>query len=123
MNANRARLFAVAFLLVTWAAIASGMAEDSPPRNSDYDYDPPVPGSYNLPVIKIAADGALVESTGKGVNLRDLTQGESQSWDLFTRAAPHRKRAPTPRMCWWDSGGNGQGQGARYENAAGELEL
>ena len=45
------------------------------PRDSDYDYDPPVPGSYSLPVVKAAADGALLDSNNKAVNLRDLTHG------------------------------------------------
>jgi cytochrome oxidase Cu insertion factor (SCO1/SenC/PrrC family) len=37
------------------------------------DYDAPTPGTYELPVIKPAADGALLDSAGKPVNLRDLT--------------------------------------------------
>src|SRR5205807_7923128 len=45
------------------------------PRDSDYDYDPPAPGSYSLPVVKAAADGALLDSNGAPVNLRDLTHG------------------------------------------------
>src|ERR1700732_4170871 len=32
------------------------------PRDSDHDYDPPTPGSYALPVVKVAADGALLNS-------------------------------------------------------------
>jgi len=45
------------------------------PRDSDYDYEPPVPGSYSLPVVKAAADGAIFDSNGKSLNLRDLTRG------------------------------------------------
>jgi cytochrome oxidase Cu insertion factor (SCO1/SenC/PrrC family) len=45
------------------------------PRDSDYDYEPPVPGSYSLPVVKAAADGAIFDSNGKSLNLRDLTHG------------------------------------------------
>lgn len=44
-------------------------------RDSDYDYDPPVPGSYSLPVVKPSADGALLDSNNKAVSLRDLTHG------------------------------------------------
>lgn len=39
------------------------------------DYDAPTPGTYELPVIKPAADGALLDASGKPVNLRNLTRG------------------------------------------------
>ena len=45
------------------------------PRDSDYDYEPPAPGSYRLPVVKPAGDGALLDSTGKALNLRELIRG------------------------------------------------
>jgi cytochrome oxidase Cu insertion factor (SCO1/SenC/PrrC family) len=41
----------------------------------DFEYDAPEPGTYALPVIGTAADGALLDSTGKPVNLRHLTRG------------------------------------------------
>src|SRR5688572_10512527 len=44
------------------------------PRDPDYDYDPPAPGTYTLPVVKPAAAGALLDSRGKATNLRDLTR-------------------------------------------------
>jgi cytochrome oxidase Cu insertion factor (SCO1/SenC/PrrC family) len=58
------------------------------PRDSDYDYDPPVPGSYSLPVVKAAADGALLDSAGKSLNLRDLTHGRITVMSfIYTRCA------------------------------------
>lgn len=39
------------------------------------DYEAPRPGSYDLPVIKLAADGALLDSDGKIVSLGELTRG------------------------------------------------
>ncbi len=58
------------------------------PRDSDYDYDPPVPGSYNLPVVKAAADGAIFDSNGKPLNLRDLTHGRITVLSfIYTRCA------------------------------------
>ena len=58
------------------------------PRDSDYDYDPPVPGSYSLPVVKAAADGAIFDSNGKPLNLRDLTQGRITILSfIYTRCA------------------------------------
>jgi protein SCO1/2 len=63
-------------------------AESVPPRDSDYDYDPPVPGSYSLPVVKAAADGALLDSGGKSLNLRDLTHGRITVLSfIYTRCA------------------------------------
>ena len=70
------------------AAIASVSADNVPPRDSDYDYDPPVPGSYSLPVVKAAADGALLDSDGKSLNLRDLTHGRITVLSfIYTRCA------------------------------------
>jgi len=58
------------------------------PRDSDYDYDPPVPGSYRLPVVRTAVDGAIFDSNGKPLNLRDLTQGRITILSfIYTRCA------------------------------------
>jgi cytochrome oxidase Cu insertion factor (SCO1/SenC/PrrC family) len=58
------------------------------PRDPDYDYDPPVPGTYNLPVIKPAGDGALLDSTSKSTPLRDLTHGRITVLSfIYTRCA------------------------------------
>ncbi|HEX3619932.1 MAG TPA: SCO family protein [Candidatus Udaeobacter sp.] len=58
------------------------------PRDSDYDYVPPVPGSYSLPVVKTAADGAIFDSNGKPLNLRDLTHGRITVLSfIYTRCA------------------------------------
>ena len=72
---------------------SSPRSRQSPPatifrRDSDYDYDPPAPGSYTLPVIKPAADGALLDSDGKPINLRDLTHGRITVLSfIYTRCA------------------------------------
>ena len=59
-----------------------------PPRDSDYDYDPPTPGSYTLPIVKAAADGALLDTNGKPVSLRDLTRGRITVLSfIYTRCA------------------------------------
>ena len=58
------------------------------PRDTDYDYEPPVPGSYSLPVVKAAADGAIFDSKGKPLNLRDLTHGRITVLSfIYTRCA------------------------------------
>lgn len=59
-----------------------------PPRDSDYDYDPPVPGSYSLPVVKAAGNGALLDSTGTSLKLHDLTHGRVTVLSfIYTRCA------------------------------------
>jgi cytochrome oxidase Cu insertion factor (SCO1/SenC/PrrC family) len=60
-------------------------------RNSDYDYDAPEPGTYTLPVIKPAADGALVDSEGNPVRLAELTRGRITVMSfIYTRCAAAR---------------------------------
>ena len=66
---------------------AAALASDNA-RTSDYDYDAPVPGSYTLPVIKPAADGALLDSAGKAVRLSELTRGHVTVMSfIYTRCA------------------------------------
>jgi protein SCO1 len=79
---NLLRLFLVA------GAITTVEASDQLSRDSDHDYDAPAPGSYNLPVVKIAADGALIDSGGKSVNLRELVRGRVTVLSfIYTRCA------------------------------------
>lgn len=44
-------------------------------RSDDYDYDPPEPGSYRLPVIKPAGDGAALDTGGRPLRLHEAMQG------------------------------------------------
>jgi protein SCO1/2 len=70
-------------LLITTIAFAADLT-----RDSDHDYDPPAPGSYTLPVVKNAADGALLDTDGKNINLRDLTHGRITVMSfIYTRCA------------------------------------
>lgn len=70
-------------LMFSSAAFAADL-----PRDPDYDYNPPAPGAYSLPIIKPAADGALLESTGKPTTLRDLTHGRITVLSfIYTRCA------------------------------------
>jgi protein SCO1 len=73
-------------------------AGDVRPRDTEYDYDPPVPGSYTLPVVKVAPDGALLDSEGKSLNLRDLTHGRITVLSfIYTRCA-------APKACPYATG-------------------
>jgi protein SCO1 len=67
-------------------------------HDRDFDYDPPVPGSYTLPVIKEAPDGAIIDSAGKASNLRDLTHGHITVLSfIYTRCA-------APKACPYATG-------------------
>src|SRR6266436_1800471 len=84
---NFDRPFIVAFTLFLPVLAAISFAAESP-RDSDYDYDPPAAGSYSLPVIKPAADGALLDSDNKAIKLRDLTHGRVTVLSfIYTRCA------------------------------------
>jgi cytochrome oxidase Cu insertion factor (SCO1/SenC/PrrC family) len=58
------------------------------PRTPAYDYEPPRPGSYALPVIKAAADGDVLDHTGRELHLRDLARGRVTVMSfIYTRCA------------------------------------
>ena len=84
MNPSRIGLLTLAYGIAT---VRLTSAAESP-RDSDYDYDPPTAGSYSLPVIKPAADGALLDSDNKAIKLRDLTHGRVTVLSfIYTRCA------------------------------------
>jgi cytochrome oxidase Cu insertion factor (SCO1/SenC/PrrC family) len=67
-------------------ALASGALAAE--RTPDHDYDVPEPGTYALPVIQAAADGALLDAQGRPVRLRELTRGRITVLSfLYTRCA------------------------------------
>jgi cytochrome oxidase Cu insertion factor (SCO1/SenC/PrrC family) len=77
----------LATLLAIAAISAAAHAADNA-RTADHDYDAPAPGTYTLPVIKPAADGTLLDSTGKPVHLADLTRGRITVMSfIYTRCA------------------------------------
>lgn len=63
-------------------------------RDSDYDYDPPAPGSYSLPVIKAASDGVLLDSSGTSIRLRELTRGRITVLSFFYTRCNAAKACP-----------------------------
>ena len=88
----RAILF-LALLLALFLTIAGVHAEEQLSRNADHDYDAPAPGTYKLPIIKTAADAALLDPAGKPVSLRDLTRGRITVLSfIYTRCA-------SPKAC------------------------
>lgn len=73
--------------LILGVMVLCGLLAFSAERDADHDYDAPQPGT-TLPVIKQAADGALLDSTGKPVRLADLTHGRITVLSfIYTRCA------------------------------------
>ena len=92
------RSFLRPFLAIGLAGSVMTLFSAEPQRDSDYDYDPPVPGSYSLPVVKHAADGVLLDSTDKAINLRDLTH------DRVTILSFIYTRCAAPKACPYATG-------------------
>jgi cytochrome oxidase Cu insertion factor (SCO1/SenC/PrrC family) len=90
-------LFIQAYAFALFLANASDLS-----RDSNYDYDPPAPGSYTLPVVKPAADGALLDTNSETVKLGDLTHGRVTVLSfIYTRCA-------APKACPYATGVLGQ---------------
>src|SRR5213592_3578060 len=89
----------IIFLILTLlVARTFATAAEIFPRDTDYDYDPPAPGSYSLPVVKAAPDGALLDANGKSLNLRDMTHGRITVLSfIYTRCA-------APKACPYATG-------------------
>ena len=45
-------------------------------RRPEFDYAPPRPGTYELPVLQPAADGSVLDATGTPRRLRDVLKGK-----------------------------------------------
>jgi cytochrome oxidase Cu insertion factor (SCO1/SenC/PrrC family) len=85
--------FSILLVVTTFAT-----AGEILPHDPDYDYDPPVAGTYNLPIVKVAPDGALVDSNGKSLNLRSLIHGHITVLSfIYTRCA-------APKACSYATG-------------------
>jgi cytochrome oxidase Cu insertion factor (SCO1/SenC/PrrC family) len=92
------RVLALVVALCLSDQIVAVVAGQAFARDSDYDYDPPVVGSYALPTIKVAPDGAIVDSDSKSRNLRELTHGRITILSfIYTRCA-------APKACPYAAG-------------------
>ncbi len=81
-------LRALLMLSAIVTALACADHEEKLPRSAEHDYDAPVPGTYQLPIIKPAADGALLDAAGKATSLRELTRGRVTVLSfIYTRCA------------------------------------
>ena len=98
MNVSWSRALALALTLYLSRLTVSVAADNVLTHDNDYDYDPPVPGSYTLPVVKVAPEGAIIDSAGRSLNLRDLTRGRITVLSfIYTRCA-------APKACPYATG-------------------
>jgi protein SCO1/2 len=98
MNVSWSRALALALTLYLSRLTVSVAADNVLTHDNDYDYDPPVPGSYTLPVVKVAPEGAIIDSAGRSLNLRDLTHGRITVLSfIYTRCA-------APKACPYATG-------------------
>jgi cytochrome oxidase Cu insertion factor (SCO1/SenC/PrrC family) len=82
MNLKRRCCLSASLVTVAFSASLADL-----PRTADHDYDPPVPGSYALPVVKLAADGDVLDSTGR-LRLREVTRDRITVLSfIYTRCA------------------------------------
>ena len=98
MTVRLIRLVGLLLAVSLTAQVVSVAADTGLSHDSDYDYEPPVPGSYDLPIIKLAPDGAILDSTGQALNLSALTRGRITVLSfMYTRCA-------APKACPYATG-------------------
>jgi cytochrome oxidase Cu insertion factor (SCO1/SenC/PrrC family) len=79
--------FQLVSAILTLSVYAAAAATNAAPL-PDHDYDAPIPGTYTLPIIKPAADGALLDASGKPIRLSELTHGRITVMSfIYTRCA------------------------------------
>jgi protein SCO1 len=98
MNMSQARAWALALTLCLSRVTVAIAADNVLSHDQNYDYNPPVPGSYSLPIIKAAPDGAIIDSDSKSLNLSELTHGRITVLSfIYTRCA-------APKACPYATG-------------------
>jgi protein SCO1 len=96
-ESNKLMLKTILLLTVVLLGIRLTNTADFP-RDTDYDYDPPKPGTYALPIIKPAADATLLDTNNKPIALRELTHGKITVLSfIYTRCA-------APKACPYATG-------------------
>jgi cytochrome oxidase Cu insertion factor (SCO1/SenC/PrrC family) len=77
--------------LVALAGTFPALRAPAQAAGGDSDYEAPAPGSYTLPVIKLAGDGEVVDSQNRSLPLRNLTHGRVTVMSfIYTRCAVAR---------------------------------
>ena len=84
---------AIALLAILCAASVAGETVILAPGYSELEYDPPAPGSYQLPPLGEAVDGKVVDMNGKATTLHEVMDDRlvlmnakyAQIWPNITR--------------------------------------
>jgi len=93
----------VTLLLVLIGATASaGSWESGLTRSADHDFDAPVPGTYSLPVLGEAGDGAVIDSTGVARTLHDVHGGKIVLLSFIYTRCPDEKGCPLAWSALYD---------------------
>jgi protein SCO1 len=73
--------------VVAVACLVSTVASELEAK-TDYPYEAPAPGTYQLPIIKVAGNGEVLDQNGSRIHLQDLTKGRITVMSfIYTRCA------------------------------------
>lgn len=71
-------------------------------RTSEFDYDSPEPGTYELPALRQAGDGAVLDSTGARLRLGDAFKGKIVLFSLIYTLCSDAKGCPLATATLYD---------------------
>jgi protein SCO1/2 len=99
----RIHYYTAALVILVAGGIARGAErpELALGRSVLYDYDPPAPGSYELPAIKPAADGQVLDTDGRSGTLKELFAGKITVLSfIYTRCSDPRACPAATRVLY-----------------------
>ena len=100
------KVFAILATLSIAGLGTSARAHDPSPhffeRTSEFDYEPPEPGTYELPVLKPAGDGAVLDTTGARHRLGDFFKGRIVLFSLIYSLCNDAKGCPLATATLYD---------------------
>lgn len=71
-------------------------------RTPEFDYDPPEPGTYELPALRLAGDGIVLDSTGARRRLGDVFKGKIVLLSLIYTLCSDAKGCPLATAALYD---------------------
>jgi protein SCO1/2 len=71
-------------------------------RTPEFDYEPPEPGTYELPALRQAGDGAVLDSTGARHRLGDVFKGKIVLLSLIYTLCSDSKGCPLATATLYD---------------------
>lgn len=89
-------------LVFIGAAASAGSWETGLTRTADHDFDAPVPGTYSLPVLGAAGDGAVIDSAGVPRTLHEVHNGKIVLLSFIYTRCPDEKGCPLAWSALYD---------------------